>query len=291
MDQYRAYFDRQSASPDLHEKLLAIGRQPRTGQRHRPVFRTWRKWGALAVCCALVLGLGLWQLGSRFSAAPRLALPSGGGGASASSGTPAGPESGQGTEGDQGFLVEGRGMDGNFDLPSIPYVNYQSVDGLPTVDGALARHFLEGSFAVDLTKEEVQEIFWGPAGKRGGGGGGTCPGCCFGADIPCPAPPFTAARGSCCGPPFGGTAPDKGSPLPLTLRPGELPFRCGLYSDLETTEVNDVPVIGWSCTEDLDGDGDDDVQCVSEFMAGGHGSAVRGAVHRRGGPHGRRGLV
>ena len=288
MDQYRAYFDRQSASPDLHEKLLAIGRQPRTGQRHRPVFRTWRKWGALAVCCALVLGLGLWQLGSRFSAAPRLALPSGGRRRPPQAlGRPLGRRAVRGRRGTKAS-GGGRGMDGNFDLPSIPYVNYQSVDGLPTVDGALARHFLEGSFAVDLTKEEVQEIFWGPAGKPEEA---ETLRCCFGADIPCPAPPFTAARGSCCGPPFGGTAPDKGSPLPLTLRPGELPFRCGLYSDLETTEVNDVPVIGWSCTEDLDGDGDDDVQCVSEFMAGGHGSAVRGAVHRRGGPHGRRGLV
>lgn len=267
MDQYRAYFDRQSASPNLHEKLLAIGRQPRTGQRHRPVFRTWRKWGALAACCALVLGLGLWQLGSRFSAAPRLALPTGGETSSSSAGSSAGPESGQGTEGDQGFLVEGRGMDGNFDLPSIPYVNYQSVDGLPTVDGALARHFLEGSFAVDLTKEEVQEIFWGPAGKPEEAEG-DLPWMLFWSGYTLSGSALYSGQGELLWATLRGDSAGQGISFTLTLRPGELPFRCGLYSDLETTEVNDVPVIGWSCTEDLDGDGDDDVQCVSEFMAG-----------------------
>ncbi len=54
----------------------------------------------------------------------------------------------------------------------------------------------------------------------------------------------------------------------LTLRPGELPFQCGLYSDLETTHVNGTPVTGWSRREDLNGDGVPDARCVSEFMAG-----------------------
>ena len=62
MESYKSYFDRQTVSPELHEKLLAIGRQPRTERRRRPFSPAWKKWAALAACCALALGLGLWRL-------------------------------------------------------------------------------------------------------------------------------------------------------------------------------------------------------------------------------------
>ena len=54
MESYKSYFDRQTISPELHEKLLAIGRQPRTERRHRPPSLAWKKWAALAACCVLV---------------------------------------------------------------------------------------------------------------------------------------------------------------------------------------------------------------------------------------------
>ena len=41
MESYKSYFDRQTVSPELHEKLLAIGRQPRTERRRRPLSPAW----------------------------------------------------------------------------------------------------------------------------------------------------------------------------------------------------------------------------------------------------------
>ena len=47
MESYKSYFDCQTVSPELHEKLLAIGRQPRTERRRRPLSPAWKKWAAL----------------------------------------------------------------------------------------------------------------------------------------------------------------------------------------------------------------------------------------------------
>ena len=52
------------------------------------------------------------------------------------------------------------------------------------------------------------------------------------------------------------------SSFTLTLRPGELPFQCGLYSDVESTDVMGTPVTGWSREEG------GLYTCCSEFMAG-----------------------
>ena len=58
MKNYEMYMDRQSVSDSLHEGLLTL--EP-------PARRSgdWRRWGALAACCVLAVGLGLWRLGAR----------------------------------------------------------------------------------------------------------------------------------------------------------------------------------------------------------------------------------
>lgn len=58
MKQYESYMERQEVSASFHEKLLTL--EP-------PARRSggWKRWGALAACCALIAGLGLWRLGSR----------------------------------------------------------------------------------------------------------------------------------------------------------------------------------------------------------------------------------
>ena len=58
MKHYESYMDRQAVSASLHEKLLTL--EP-------PARRSggWRRWGALAACCVLAAGLGLWRLGPR----------------------------------------------------------------------------------------------------------------------------------------------------------------------------------------------------------------------------------
>lgn len=58
MKNYELYMDRQTVSASLHEKLLTLEPPARPSGG-------WRRWGALAACCALIAGLGLWRLSSR----------------------------------------------------------------------------------------------------------------------------------------------------------------------------------------------------------------------------------
>ena len=59
MKRYIEYMDRQTVSPALHAGLLEMG------QRVVPVPRRTRrlpKIAALAACCLLIAGLGVWKL-------------------------------------------------------------------------------------------------------------------------------------------------------------------------------------------------------------------------------------
>ena len=56
MKHYESYMDRQDVSASLHERLLTL--EPPAGPSGG-----WRRWGALAACCVLIVGLGLWRLG------------------------------------------------------------------------------------------------------------------------------------------------------------------------------------------------------------------------------------
>ena len=267
MSRYNLYWDRQMVSQSLHERLLAIGEQAAPSARASVL---WRRWGALAACCALVLGLGLSRLAAPASAGTGEPVPSGGsgGGTSASASGEALPGDGSsGGAASNRFLVEGPGQEEMLSLPAIPYINYQSVDGRPEADGAFSRDSLAGSFSVDLTKEDVQKIFWGAEGKPEGAEG-DLPWMLFWEGFLLSGSALYDGEGDLLWVTLTGEQAEQGVFFTLTLRPGELPFQCGLYSGLETTDVCGVPVTGWSRTGDIDGDGADDVQCVSEFMAG-----------------------
>ena len=58
MKYYKSYFKRQVVSPQLHQQLLELGE----GRKTPKPSHTWQKWGALAACCALALGLGVYTL-------------------------------------------------------------------------------------------------------------------------------------------------------------------------------------------------------------------------------------
>ena len=269
MESYRSYFDRQTVSPEFHEKLLALASQMPasasrpTGQRRRP----WRTWAALATCCALVLGLGL-----SMATAPA-STPSGTGSSAASSGGHSAPSpdtsagGNQGTADFHGFLVEGPEAGDTSAFYALPAINYQNVDGQTAVDGSLSRYLLEGSFSVDLTKAEVQKIFWGPEGKPEGADG-DLPWALFWGDYALSGSALYSGQGELLWVTLTGTNTEQGLSFTLILRPGELPLQCGLYSGLVSTDVNGTPVTGWSRTDDLDGDGVGDALCTSEFMAG-----------------------
>ena len=56
MKYYISYMDRQEVSPAVHERLLRLERPRRRS--------AWVRYGALAACAVLVLGLGVWRLTS-----------------------------------------------------------------------------------------------------------------------------------------------------------------------------------------------------------------------------------
>lgn len=267
MESYKSYFDRQTVSPELHEELLAIGRQPRTERRHRSPSPAWKKWAALAACCVLVLGAGQLLSDAPFVRGAFAASPSESGTFSSSAGPAAVPEDGQGATDYHGFLVEGPEAEDTFSFYALPAICYQSVDGRPEVNADLSRHFLEGSFSVDLTKAEMQNIFWGPAG-RPEGADGDLPWALYWGGYTLSGSALYSGEGELLWVTLQGNNTNQESSFTLTLRPGELPFQCGIYSGLETTDVSGTEVTGWSRTDDLDGDSSDDAQCVSEFMAG-----------------------
>ena len=251
MKYYIKYMDRQHISPQAHLRLLAL--EP-SAPRRRGASRA--RWGALAACCALVLGLGIW----------RLAAP------------PEEPQSvfdalypgikdwyGPGEEPEEGFIIEGAQGD-KLMLPAIPYINYQDVTGEPAADTAPALWMMEGSFDRDLTWEDILTIFWGPEGApervhpkepREG-----LPWMLFWEGYTLTGRALYSSGGELLWVNLWGEYEETDSSFTLTLRPGELPFSCGLYPDVETTEVSGVPVTGW-CREE-----EGVLTCVSEFMAG-----------------------
>ena len=255
MKYYASYMDRQEISPEGHRKLLELGE--RTDARRARSAGRWARWGALAACCALVLGLGVWRL-----AAPGEEPQN------ASDALYPGIKDtyGPGEEKPEGFdIVEGPEGE-KLMLPAIPYISYQDVTGEPAADSAPALWMMEGSFARDLTWEDIQTIFWGPEGRPESGHSkepdGELPWMLFWGGYTLTGRALYDSGGNLLWVNLWGEQEETGSAFTLTLRPGELPFACGLYPDVETTEVFGVPVTGWSREED------GAWVCCSEFMAG-----------------------
>lgn len=250
MKYYASYMDRQEISPQGHRRLLALGEGRPARRASGP--RSWARWGALAACCALVLGLGVW----------RLSAPAQGGESASDALYPGIRDTwdpGE-TPPKGGTVVEGPGGE-EWMLPNIPYVNYQSVDGKTAVDGAPALWLMEGSFSEEVGWEDIQAILWGPEGKPEEAEG-DLPWMLFWEGYALTGSALYDSGGNLLWVNLWGEQEETGSAFTLTLRPGELPFACGLYPDVETTEVFGVPVTGWSREED------GAWVCCSEFMAG-----------------------
>ena len=270
MKYYHSYIGRQEISRETHERLLELTAKPRSA-------RPWVKYGVLAACAALIVGVGAWKLApvsdpsdifceSGQFAADYVPLPG--------ETDTVGPkdhlffEANQADDTATSFVVSGPAEDGKLMFPMIPFISY------PEVERAVAdasRIYIPGAFTVDLTKADIQTIFWGPEGKPEASHPKTEQG-----DLPWMLfwDGYTV-RGSAL---YDGQGQlreltilgekDRAE-FELSLCPGSLPFNCGvIYADSrnEPSDVLGVTVAGWSRVYDRFGDGEVDYICGSEFM-------------------------
>ncbi len=259
MKYYKSYMDRQEISPAVHENLLNL--KPSKG-RARP----WVKYGALAACAALIIGVGVWRLA--LTPAP-VTDPPQSAGQFASDYEPLPGEKDVVEPGDC-FVVDSPVESGKLMFPMIPGINYQDITDRSQTSADMSRVYLPGSFMADLTKEDIQTIFWGSEGKPEAvhpkTEQGDLPWMLFWDGYTLRGRALYDGQGQLMELTIWGEK-DKAD-FELELRVGALPFACCIDRDRGDviSEFNGVEVAGWSQVYDRDGDGRDDYICGSEFM-------------------------
>lgn len=259
MKYYRSYMDRQEISPERHEQLmdLNVGRKAPS--------RPWTRYAALAACAALVLGAGLWKgLGiGKMPTASNVSNPELVSDARQPGEADAAPQ----CDNLQGFVVSVPEDAGKLAFPALPDIQYQDRSSIPEAEAS--RAIAPGSFTVDLTKEDIQAIFWGPAGKPEAEHPkleqGDLPWALFWEGYTLRGYAWYDGEGQFTELTIYG-AKDKAS-FTLELRLGALPFSCVVYGGTASSEMMGTPVNGWFRAYDRDGDGQTDYICGSEFMA------------------------
>ncbi len=259
MKYYKSYMDRQEISPAVHENLLNLEAPAR---RSRP----WVKYGALAACAALIIGVGVWRLAPAPAATPN---PPQSAGQFASDYEPLPGEKDVVEPGDC-FVVDSPVESGKLMFPMIPGINYQDITDRSQTSADMSRVYLPGSFMADLTKEDIRTIFWGPQGKPEAvhpkTEQGDLPWMLFWDGYTLRGQTLYDGQGQLMELTIWGEK-DKAD-FELELRVGGLPFTCciDLNRGDQISEFNGVEVAGWSQVYDRDGDGRDDYICGSEFM-------------------------
>lgn len=258
MKYYYSYMDRQEISAEGHETLINLKKLER---RSSPV---WVKYAALAACTALIIGAGAWKLSSAPKSPPNLPQSAN---QFAADYTPLPGEKDVVEPGDY-FVVSSPVEGGKLMFPMIPGILYP--DRAESPDTALSRIYAPGSFTVDLAKEDIQAIFWGPEGKPAADHPkteqGDLPWMLFWDGYTLHGSAWYDNQGRLMELTLWG---EKGrANFELELRPGGLPFTCcaDLNRGDELSEVHGVEVAGWSKVYDRDGDGQTDLICGSEFM-------------------------
>lgn len=254
MKYYKSYMDRQEISPAVHENLLDL-EPPK--KRSGP----WLKYGALAACAALIVGVGAWKLvpgpaPAQYSGAgagsDREEVLYGQPGLSSDASIP--------VDWETGFVVNSPVSEGDYNFFAMPAIFYQDMTDQPEVSAD--RAYAPGSFTVDLTKEDIQKLFWGPEGKPEN------------TDYDLPWSLFWDGYTTHGRAVYSGEGQlleltlwgDKGrASFTLELRPGGLPFTCCIDMNRgdQISEFNGVQVTGWSKAFGRDGD---HYICGSEFM-------------------------
>lgn len=259
MKQYKSYMDRQEISPAVHENLLNL-------EAGKKSARPWMKYGALAACAALIIGVGVWKLAPAPATTPN---PPQSSGQFAAGYTPLPGEKDM-VESDDLFVVSSPAGGGKLAFPMIPDINYQDITDQSQLSSDASRAYLPGSFMTNLKKEDIQTIFWGPEGKPQADHPkteqGDLPWMLFWDGYTLQGRALYDGQGQLMELWLWGEQ-DRAS-FELELCPGALPFTCCIdvnRGDI-ISEFNGVSVAGWSQVYDRDGDGQDDYICGSEFM-------------------------
>ena len=263
MRYYHSYMDRQEISPSAHEKLLNL-----RAERKLPR-RPWVRYAALAACAALILGVGVWGLNTGSTAdQPGSPSPVDQAPAPTEAVNLPQPDDAHPVEPPEGFVVSGPAQGDKLAFPMIPYIHYQDVSAVP--ETTASRAFAPGSFTVDLTREDIQAIFWGAQGKPEAGHPkteqGDLPWMLFWDGYTVHGYAWYDGQGQLTELTIRG---DKGrASFTLELRLGALPFTCcvDMSRGDQISQFNGVDIAAWSRVYDRDGDGLADYICGSEFM-------------------------
>lgn len=266
MNAYKTYFDRQTLSPAAHDRLMALGKAPAKKKSF-----SLQKWGALAACAALILGVWTYldplpylePKGTMEVLLPDLTSEPG-------KTDPVDPL--QPPE-DNGILIHSSAAEGQTQFYMIPALNFQSRGGDAAADIAPPN----GSFFVELPLTDLQKIFWGPEGKPEDLNPDTDLPWVLGWDG------YTLwATATYDGngdlwmlSVYGSKGLDT---FELEVSPGQLPPQCLRDSGGETADVNGTAVTSYYYAYDRDGDGLTDHVCTSEFLVDGYGYRFR-SVH------------
>ena len=259
MKQYKSYMDRQEISPAVHENLLNL-------EAGKKSARPWMKYGALAACAALIIGVGAWKLALAPATTPNPPQSSG----QFAAGYTSLPGEKDVVESDDLFVVSSPAGGGKLAFPMIPDINYQDITDQSQLSSDASRAYLPGSFMTNLKKEDIQTIFWGPEGKPQADHPkteqGDLPWMLFWDGYTLQGRALYDGQGQLMELWLWGEQ-DRAS-FELELRLGSLPFTCCIDANRGDiiSEFNGVSVAGWSQVYDRDGDGQDDYICGSEFM-------------------------
>lgn len=258
MNAYCQFMDRQTLSETAHARLLAL----EVPAKHKS---PWMAYGSLAAALLVAVGLGiygLWGGGSTPGPHPPVAaaLPT-------ASDTPS-PDDASG----HSFVAQGPEGGGKLMFPAIHGVDYADVSQDPELAVSIA--LPDGSFEVELTREETLRLFWGPEGKPPAVNPKVDTG-----DFPLFLMEWqgytirAAALYDGKGDLWQLTVYGELGKDSFTLRaaPGRIPPTCVVEGGAVTTQVLDTEVKGWYRSYDLDGDGEIEYACASEFLAKGVG--------------------
>lgn len=275
MKYYDSYMDRQKLSDTAHARLMAL-------ENKAPVKKSIsrKRWGAMAACAALLLGICAFSLGQA-GEAPAVP-PVQGNPERVPSPTPSGTFDdpiatepvldNRGEDDRAGFVAVGPGEGAKLMFPMVAGVDFADVTDSPEVAASIV--LPEGAFSVPLTKEDMQKLFWGPDGKPQVEHAKMDPG------------DFPVMLMNWAGYTVTGQATYDGSgdlwelviqgrkgedSFALRAAPGRIPPTCVVEKGAVTTDVHGTQVSGWYRSYDNDGDDVIEHVCTSEFLANGVG--------------------